>query len=197
MKHKKMLNLWPTPERERAVDAQQQLLLEGLFAGLLAVLCVGGTWMYLNWRTTQANSVNQTLQQSLTQLQAQVGAQSNGDVQLLQWRNQNAGQLDWLVALAEVSSPEVVFFSVKQSEAGDKLMVTGQTTDPAFAKNALNNLVEKSKPHQLLKLTMFEKKSEEEQSAWLFGAELDASAKVKESADAQATAEPADNGAQP
>ncbi|AXF86575.1 hypothetical protein DTO96_102330 [Ephemeroptericola cinctiostellae] len=178
------LNLWPVDARER-VDSRRQLLLESIFAGLLVVLSITAISVWVTWRTTQVRAVNAELNQAQHLLQGKsevgdVAGVHDAEVARLQneWRAQRSGQLNWLVALAESSSSDVKFISVKQSN--EKLTITGQASDPEVIKNAMNSFALKMSHYKLLKLTLLEnKKAGQEavknktgQSQWLFGAEL-------------------------
>ena len=180
------LNLWPVDARER-VDSRRQLLLESVFAGLLVVLFITAVSAWVTWRTTQVRAVNAELNQAQHLLQGKsevgdVAGVHDAEVARLQneWRAQRSGQLNWLVALAESSSSEVKFISVKQSN--ESLTITGQGSDPEAIKNAMNSFAFKMSRYKLLKLTLLENKKAGQESAkngtgqdqWLFGAELGA-----------------------
>lgn len=180
------LNLWPVDARER-VDPRRQLLFESIFVGLLVVLFIMSISAWFSWRTAKVRAVNAELNQAQRLLhdQSEVGDVAglhDAEVARLQneWRAQRSGQLNWLVALAEASSNEVKFVSVKQSNAN--LIISGQANDPDAIKNAMNSFASKMSSYTLLKLTLLEnKKAGQEvlnkgvgQSPWSFGAELGA-----------------------
>ncbi len=178
------LNLWPVDARER-VDSRRQLLLESILFGLLVVLFITAISAWVTWRTTQVRAVNAELSQAQHLLQSKnevgdVAGLHDAKVARLQneWRAQRSGQLNWLVALAEASSSDVKFISVKQSNSN--LTITGQASDPEAVKNAMNSFASNMNHYKLLKLTLLENKKAGaeatkkgvEQSQWLFGAEL-------------------------
>ncbi|TDR33008.1 hypothetical protein [Hydromonas duriensis] len=171
MKHTKLLNLWPTPESVR-LNLQKRLWAEWCLTVAVVALCVCSAWLYVHWRISQTTLVNDMLTQEIAQMQAQAGASTSNEAQQWSdWRYRHAGQLDWMVRLAEASSAEVSFLNAKQTD--DKLTLVGQTTNPTFAKNALNLFAEHTKRYPQLKLTQFEQKTEKGQTRWLFSAELE------------------------
>ena len=177
------LNLWPVGAHER-VDSRRQLLLESVFAGLLVVFSIMAVSTWFSWRTAQVRAVNAELTQAQQLLQdkkegGEAGLYDAEQIKLQnEWRAQRSGQLNWLVALAQASSKEVKFTSVKQSSTG--LTIAGQANDPETIKNAMSLFASKMNHYKLLKLTLLESKKSGsttlkkrvEQSQWLFGAEL-------------------------
>ena len=197
---RKTLNLWPMDVHEQ-VDVRRQMVVEVFFSGLLVLLLVTATCVWLSWRTAQVKAVNVQLSQAQHALQGQDTAGGETDVADAElarlqngWRAQRSGQLNWLVALAEVSSQNVKFTSVKQSNT--HWAIEGQANDPESIKNAMNLFAQKMDRYRVVKLTLLQSKSPRsldgkvtDKGLWIFGAEFEAHATAESAVGKSSTAE--------
>ena len=96
----RLLNLWP--EGQVVVQPVRRFVLEIVFVLLLVTAMTFASWMWINWRLTQAVRANQTLQNEWSQLKQQRKVEEASMTQMPRiLRQMIAGQLDWMGELPQ------------------------------------------------------------------------------------------------
>ena len=91
----RLLNLWP--EGQVVVQPVRRFVLEIVFVLLLVTAITLASWMWINWRLTQAVRANQTLQNEWSLLKQQREVEEASMTQIPRFLRQIlAGQLDWM-----------------------------------------------------------------------------------------------------
>lgn len=176
MSRPNLINLWPSGARERT-NLKHRLIIEALLAGLLVILLTTAAAVFLNWRASKVAAVNDTLNQELNAVQAKgkngpqaAGSEASHSNLSSQWREQRAGQLNWLASLGDLAGSGIHIGQIKQSDKS--LLLSGETQDPTVAKEALERFVQKINRYRLLNWTLLESKEKSGQTTWHFNAEL-------------------------
>lgn len=123
----RLLNLWP--EGQVVVQPVRRFVLEIVFVLLLVMAITLASWVWINWRLTQAERASQTLQNEWSLLKQQREVEEASMMQMPRFLRQIiAGQLDWMGELPQwTQDGRVRWLSAKVVD--DHLLLEGVAQD--------------------------------------------------------------------
>lgn len=169
----RLLNLWPHPTRAR--HDETSLVHEIIFCALLALLLLGAAFVGLRHYLNQSTQVNAALQNELNALmpnptQSTDPTQSNSSTALLEkladWKQQSAGQLDWMATLNDAAGPSLLFIEAHQEDK--QVTLSGKASSADAVAQFVATLNEQYKTGHQTKVTRLEGRNNEGAKYWLF-----------------------------
>lgn len=172
------LNLWPTQKKQPQSNSFFQ---EAILAGLLTLLVLACGYAFGLYAQNKTNAINQALEIKLAALNASTGTGSlkNGQPAspdaaplsaITEWKMRSAGQLDWMLALNDLSNPSIKFTEARQENKN--VIIVGIANSPQSVATLIEQLKLRATTSHHVHLSQIISKNQQTQERWQFSIEI-------------------------